>query len=57
MTKQGGVLFTVRDSDKQEIIPLAEKFAALGFSIYATAGTALTLNKNMVATSAVRKMH
>ncbi len=57
MTKQGGVLFTVRDSDKQEIIPLAEKFAALGFSIYATAGTALTLNKNMVATSAVRKLH
>ncbi len=54
--KKGGVLITVRDSDKQEIIPIAEKFEALGFTIYATSGTALTLNSNMVAANTVRKM-
>ncbi|MCD4835918.1 carbamoyl-phosphate synthase large subunit [Phocea massiliensis] len=54
--KKGGVLITVRDSDKQEIIPIAEKFEALGFTIYATSGTALTLNSNMVAANTVRKL-
>lgn len=56
LKKQGGVLITVRDSDKQEIIPIAEKLSDLGFDIYATAGTALTLNSNMIATNAVRKL-
>ena len=54
--KKGGVVITVRDSDKQEIIPIAEKFEALGFTIYATSGTALTLNSNMVAANTVRKL-
>ena len=54
--KKGGVLITVRDTDKQEIIPIAEKFEALGFTIYATSGTALTLNSNMVAANTVRKL-
>ncbi|MFT9055391.1 MAG: carbamoyl-phosphate synthase large subunit [Ethanoligenens sp.] len=54
--KHGNVLITVKDSDKQEIIPVAEKFAKLGYTLYATAGTALTLNSNMVATNAVRKL-
>ncbi|ADU25608.1 carbamoyl-phosphate synthase large subunit [Ethanoligenens harbinense] len=54
--RHGNVLFTVKDSDKQEIIPLAEKFARLGYTLYATAGTALTLNSNMVAANTVRKL-
>ncbi|MFT8888434.1 MAG: carbamoyl-phosphate synthase large subunit [Ethanoligenens sp.] len=54
--KHGNVLITVKDSDKQEIIPVAEKFAKLGYTLYATAGTALTLNSNMVAANAVRKL-
>lgn len=57
MKKKGGVMISVRDSDKQEIIPIAEKFRKLGFTLYATAGTALTLNQNMIATNAVRKLH
>jgi len=57
MKKHGGVLISVRDTDKQEIIPIAEGFAKLGYTIYATAGTALTLNNNMVAANAVRKLH
>ncbi len=52
----GGVFISVRDADKQEIIEIAEKFEQLGFDLYATAGTANTLNKNMVATNVVRKI-
>lgn len=52
----GGVLITVRDTDKQEIIYVAEKFENLGFDIYATSGTASLLNKNMVAANVVRRV-
>ncbi len=37
--KKGGVLITVRNSDKQEIVDVAEKFHALGFTIYSSDGT------------------
>ncbi|HBQ64233.1 MAG TPA: carbamoyl-phosphate synthase large subunit, partial [Clostridiales bacterium] len=47
---------TVRDGDKAELLPLAESFAALGFDLYATGGTALYLNKHGVAASSVRKI-
>ena len=57
MKKNGGVLITVRDSDKPEAMELADKFASQGFSLYATAGTANRLNKQMIPASAVRKMH
>jgi carbamoyl-phosphate synthase large subunit len=51
-----GVLISVRDSDKQEIIKIAEKFEALGYDLYATGGTASLLNRNFVATSIVKKI-
>ncbi|MCL2264618.1 MAG: carbamoyl-phosphate synthase large subunit [Treponema sp.] len=40
MKKSGGVLLTVRDGDKGEITGVAQKFTKLGFSLYATRGTA-----------------
>lgn len=55
MKKSGGVLITVRDSDKEEVISVADRFAKLGFDIYATSNTALKLNQNMIATNSVRK--
>ena len=51
----GGVLITVRDTDKREVIYIAEKFDSLGFDIYATSGTASLLNKNMVAANVVKR--
>src|SRR5690554_3895827 len=36
MKRQGGILITVRDSDKAEIIDVAKKFVQCGFSLYAT---------------------
>lgn len=53
--RRGTALFTMRDSDKQESIALAEKFAQLDFSLVATAGTARLFNKNHVPASSVRK--
>ncbi len=51
MQYKGGVLFSVRNQDKPEIIDLASRFEALGFDIYATSGTASLLNRNMIATN------
>ena len=56
LKKKGKVLISVKDSDKQEIISIAERFAELGFELYATPGTANVLNRHMVATNAVRNV-
>ena len=40
MKRRGGVLITVRDSDKAGIEDTAEKLVRCGFSLYATQGTA-----------------
>ena len=55
--KKGGVMFTVKNSDKPEIVPLAEKFEKLGFELYATSGTASMLNRNMIATNFTYRIH
>jgi carbamoyl-phosphate synthase large subunit len=56
ISKQGNVLMTVRNADKQELIDIAQDFADLNFKIYATGGTAHTLNKNYVPANAVKKI-
>lgn len=56
ITHKGGVLITVRDTDKEEVIGVAEKFEELGFDLYATSGTASKLNNNMVPTSVASKI-
>ncbi len=57
LRKHGGVLITVRDSDKPEIIPVAEKFSKCGFTLYATSGTARLLRSKGFAVQAVGKIH
>jgi len=54
--KGEGVMMTVRDSDKRDLIPLADKLMSLGYELYATGGTANYLNKAGIPTSSVRKM-
>ena len=51
--EEGGVLFAIADHDKREALGLAETFAALGFEIYATTGTAHMLNHNYVGAQPV----
>ena len=54
---RGGVLITVRDSDKAEIADVARAFAQLGFSLYATKGTAHVLRDNGLSVAEVDKIH
>lgn len=55
--KKGGVLITVRDSDKQEVQQTAKLFYDLGFKLYATEGTAKILNEQGTVTTPVKKIH
>ncbi len=48
---EGGVLISVKDGDKNDVIEIASRFEDLGFKIYATSGTASVLNRNMIAAS------
>jgi carbamoyl-phosphate synthase large subunit len=43
---EGGVYLTVRDEDKMNLIPVAQELADMGFTIYATSGTADLLRNN-----------
>lgn len=52
-----GVIISVRDQDKNEVIEIASRFEELGFKIYATAGTASILNRNMIAATHVYRIH
>ncbi len=56
MDREGGVLITVRDRDKEEIVDIARRFEAVGFKLYGTVGTALTLNEAGIPTKVVRRM-
>ena len=53
---KGNVLITVRDKDKIEMLPIAQKLDGLGFHIYATSGTAKFLNDNGVEAEVVQKI-
>jgi carbamoyl-phosphate synthase large subunit len=57
MRKCGGVLITVRNSDRTEIMGLAEKFTGCGFSLYATRGTAKFLSSKGFKVQVVEKIH
>ncbi len=53
---EGGVLISVKDTDKQEIVSIADKFSQMGFELYGTSGTAAVLNRNMIATNHINKV-
>ena len=50
----GGVLITVRDKDKVEVVDVARKFAQLGFTIFASTGTARVLLQHGVYSAVVK---
>ncbi len=56
MHDKGGVLISVKDGDKHDVIEIASRFEALGFEIYATSGTASILNRNMIAANHVYRI-
>jgi carbamoyl-phosphate synthase large subunit len=49
----GDVFLSVRDADKDAVIPLAKKLIDLGFGIYATLGTSTVLKDNGINSQAI----
>ena len=57
MKRSGGVLFSVRKTDRYEIPELAKKFYDMGFKLYATEGNAETLRDFGMEVETVNKIH
>lgn len=57
MKRTGGVLFSVRKTDRYELPDLARKFYDMGFSLYATEGNAETLRDFGMEVTVVNKIH
>ena len=57
MPKNGRILFTVADKDKEELKQLAKAFSELGFQIAATEGTARAIQSVGIDSDVVGKVH
>lgn len=53
---EGGVLVSVRDKDKEEIFPIAQKLEKMGFRLYGTKGTAAYFNNYGLHVEPVNKI-
>jgi len=53
----GNVFVSVKDSDKEAVIPVVREFVKLGFGIISTSGTAATLAKAKIKVKKVFKLH
>lgn len=56
VSTKGSILITVRNKDKEEMLPIAEKFYHKGFEIYATSGTANFLASHGIQAIVVEKI-
>lgn len=56
VSTKGSILITVRNKDKEEMLPIAQKFYNKGFQIYATSGTANFLASHGIRASVVEKI-
>ncbi len=53
---KGGIVLSVRDEDKAEVVPLAKTLDALGYEIWATRGTSTALWKAGVKSNALYRI-
>lgn len=49
LPKHKKIIISVKDADKQEVVPLAQRFEKLGYEVYATRTTAEVLRENGVS--------
>ncbi len=56
LPKYKNMIITVKDADKQEAVAIAKRFAALGYRIFSTRGTARVLKENEVKALVVNKI-
>ena len=57
MKRSGGILMTVRDSDKAEIVGVAKNYYELGFELYATEGTAEVIRRSGMPVTVAAKLN
>jgi len=57
LPKTGKVFVSVKDADKEAVIPVAREFVKLGFEIISTGGTAEALAKAKIKVTKVFKIH
>ena len=56
LPKYKKMIMTVRESEQEESVEIARRFAAVGYQIFATRGTARTLNAHGVKALEIRKL-
>jgi carbamoyl-phosphate synthase large subunit len=52
----GNVFMSIRDADKETMIPQASKLIELGYTLYATSGTSTALRENGIRSQAIFKI-
>ena len=57
VAKGGGAYLTVRDEDKEELVPVARELESMGFAIYATPGTADVIRANEIDVQTVYRIN
>lgn len=57
LPENGNVLLTIEDRDKKEILPIAKRFAKIGYRIFATKGTANFLREHDLHVDEVAKLN
>ena len=53
---EGKVFISIKDDDKNSVVPIAKNLKNLGFTICATSGTAKYLNDNKIETQYIKKV-
>lgn len=56
VAKEGGAYLTVRDEDKENLLPVAKSLVAMGFTLYATGGTSDILRRHEVPVTTVYRI-
>ena len=57
VAKEGGAYLTVRDEDKEALVPVARELESMGFTIYATPGTADVIRANGIEVQTVYRIN
>ena len=57
VAKEGGAYLTVRDEDKDALVPVARELESMGFAIYATPGTADVIRANGIDVQTVYRIN
>ena len=57
VAKEGGAYLTVRDEDKEELVPIAKQLEEMGFTLFATPGTADVIRSNEINVTTVYRIN